>query len=260
MMPVVALREVAAAPWGRPLLDNISLAVNPGIVLGILGPNGAGKSSLLHVIGGDIPAIAGQLQLGGRSLAEWTLRERARSVAMLGQNTVLNFPFTVEEVVLLARIPHSSGAARDRDIVAEVMAATDTECLRGRHYTALSGGEKQRVQLARALAQVWRADDSEVRLLLLDEPTSALDPAHQQLVTRCVRHLAGEGCAVVVVMHDCNRLAELADEITVLADGRQVTTGAPEVVLTPAMFASVFAVSTLIERHPVTGLPLVVFR
>lgn len=260
MTPAVSLRDVAAAPWGQPLLHGVTLAVQPGAVLGILGPNGAGKSSLLHVIGGDIPATAGQLELGGQSLAGVKLRDRARSVAMLGQNTVLNFPFTVEEVVLLARIPHRSGAARDREIVAEVMTATDTECLRGRHYTALSGGEKQRVQLARALAQVWRAEDSRVRVLLLDEPTSALDPAHQQLVTCCVRRLAGEGCAVVVVMHDFNRLAELADEITVLANGRQVATGAPDAVLTPDMFASVFDVSILIERHPVSGLPLVVYR
>lgn len=258
MTPVLEIHGGRAAPWGSPLLHDIGLSLPPGSILGVLGPNGAGKSTLLHALAGGLALTGGEVRLGGKPLSDWHRLQRARAVSLLAQSAPLNFPFAVEEVVQLGRIPHQSGAAVDRQIVNEVMEATDTLALGGRHYTALSGGEKQRVQLARALAQVWRAEDSESRVLLLDEPTSALDPAHQQLALACIRSLARAGCAVVLVMHDFNRVAEVADQITVLDQGRQVTTGAPEAVLTTAMFAAVFAVTTRIETHPVSGRPLVI--
>ncbi len=258
MSPVLEILSGGAAPWGRPLLHDIVLSLPPGCILGVLGPNGAGKSTLLHTLAGGLPLSGGELSLGGKPLADWDRLRRARALSLLAQAAPLNFPFAVEEVVQLGRIPHQSGAATDRQIVTEVMAATDTRALSGRLYTTLSGGEKQRVQLARAMAQVWRSKDSDPRLLLLDEPTSALDPAHQQLTLQCIRSLASSGCAVVLVMHDFNRVAEIADQITVLDGGRQVITDTPQAVLTSAMFSSVFGVSTQIETHPVSGRPLVI--
>ena len=188
------LHRVSAAPWGAPLLQDISLQLAEGRVLAVIGPNGAGKSSLLHTIAGGLAVASGELHLDGRPLAGWPERERARALALQAQHSALNFPFTVEEVVLLGRIPHDSGSA---------------ERLRHRPFTQLSGGEKQRVQLARAVAQVWRREDAPCRLLLLDEPSSALDLAHQRMVLALVSRLAADGVAVVLVEGGSSSRAEL---------------------------------------------------
>jgi iron complex transport system ATP-binding protein len=259
-MAALELRAVSAAPWGSPLLHDINLTLATGSVLGILGPNGAGKSTLLHAMAGGVPLTRGELRLGGAALPDWHRLARARAISLLPQNSPLSFPFTVEEVVLLARIPHRTGTDCDRGIAAGVMEATDTLGLRDRTYTELSGGEKQRVQLARAMAQVWRDQDSETRVLLLDEPTSSLDPAHQQLTVQRIRALADSGCAVAVVMHDFNLVAEVADRITVLRAGRQVISGPPDEVLTAEVFRDVFEVAVQVVAHPASGRPLVVFR
>ena len=187
-MNTLQLHQASAAPWGAPLLRDISLALGPGRILGLTGPNGAGKSSLLRLIAGDIPLAAGHLQLAGKSREEWPRRLLARRLAYLPQLSLLNFPYTVEEVVTLGRMPHDTGLSIDAGILAQAMAATDISGLRGRLYTRLSGGEKQRVQLARVFSQVWDAGTG--GLLLLDEPTTALDLAHQQMVLGAVRDLA----------------------------------------------------------------------
>lgn len=254
------LHRVSAAPWGAPLLQDISLQLAEGRVLAVIGPNGAGKSSLLHIIAGGLAVASGELHLDGRPLAGWPERERARALALQAQHSALNFPFTVEEVVLLGRIPHDSGSACDAGILDQVLAATDTERLRHRPFTQLSGGEKQRVQLARAVAQVWRREDAPCRLLLLDEPSSALDLAHQRMVLALVSRLAADGVAVVMSTHDYNLVAARADQVLVLDRGDQYSCGCPADVLTPAMFARVFDVDVLVQPHPDTGSPLVIQR
>lgn len=256
-MTTLLLEEAGAAPWGAPLLDAISIALEPGQILGLAGPNGAGKSSLLRLIAGDIPLGSGSLLLGGKPLADWGRRARARQLAYLPQLSLLNFPYTVEEVVALGRMPHDTGAAVDSDILHQVMAATDIATLRHRLYTRLSGGEKQRVQLARIFAQAW---DSEAGLLLLDEPTTALDLSHQQLVLAAVRALADRGCAVLLAIHDLNLVAGLADRIAILQQGRMVACGTPKEVYTVEMFRQVFSIDVLIQQHPGRDQPLVVSR
>jgi iron complex transport system ATP-binding protein len=259
-MSLLQLRQAAAAPWGAPLLHGIDLTVDRGQILGLAGPNGAGKTSLLRLMAGDIPLSAGRVLIGDRPLAEWPRRALARHLAYLPQLSLLNFPYTVEEVVALGRIPHDSGAGRDHEIMTEVMAAADITPLRQRLYTRLSGGEKQRVQLARILAQIWDADTRTGGLLLLDEPTAALDLAHQQLVLAAVRNLAARGCAVVLVIHDLNLMAAIADRIAVLQGGRLVAAGTPSAVFTEALFREVFAIDVLIQRHPDRAQPLVIAR
>ncbi len=181
-------------------------------------------------------------------------------LAYLPQLSLLNFPYTVEEVVALGRIPHDSGTERDGDIMAEVMAATDIVPLRHRLYTRLSGGEKQRVQLARILAQIWDADPRSGGLLLLDEPTTALDLSHQQLVLTAVRAVAARGCAVVLVIHDLNLIAGIADQVAVLQAGRLVAAGTPSAVFTEDLFRKVFSIDVLIQSHPERAQPLVITR
>lgn len=257
-MAVLRVTSACATPWGEALLDNIEFELAAGSVLSIIGPNGAGKSTLLHMLAGGIPLSRGTVTLGGQLLPEWPRLQKARAVAVLPQHSTLSFPYTVEEVILLGRTPHRSGARADRQVLEDVLRASDILCLRNRLYTQLSGGEKQRVQLARALAQVWRAKDSPTRLLLLDEPTTALDLAHQQMVLQTIRELTDGGCAVVLVVHDFNLAAAVADEIMVLHHGRQVLTGTPREVLTESMFQQVFAVDALIGKHPSSDRPLVI--
>lgn len=259
-MSVLQLDRLHASPWGTPLLRDINLCLEDGQLLALIGPNGAGKSSLLHTIAGGVPADRGKVSVGGRQLGEWADLERARAVALQAQHSLLNFPFTVEEVILLGRIPHRSGRAVDADILDQVLEATDTGALRHRLFTQLSGGEKQRVQLARAVAQLWRGTDSPCRLLLLDEPSSALDLAHQRMVLSLVRRLNGDGVATIISTHDFNLVAAVADQVLVLEKGAQYSCGSPADVLCPAMFSAVFDVEVLIQAHPDRGSPLVIQR
>jgi iron complex transport system ATP-binding protein len=256
-MTIFRLEKINAAPWGEPLLRDINLELASGEVLGIIGPNGAGKTSLLNILSGDISPSSGRYELLGTAIAEWELLPRARIMAVLPQLSLLNFPYTVEEVIMLGRTPHSSGLHRDRIILQEVMGATDTTALQHRIYTQLSGGEKQRVQLARVFAQLWVEDDSP-RLLLLDEPTTALDLAHQQLIMATIRQLADSGCAVVMVAHDFNLVTSVADRLAAICAGRLVSQGNPEAVLSRGLFEDIFGVSVTVSTHPGTGRPLVI--
>jgi iron complex transport system ATP-binding protein len=255
---VLRVHNACASPWGEPLLQNINLVLEEGCILGVIGPNGAGKTSLLSALAADIPLTRGNIQLFNKPLAQWNPIQRARRVAVLPQLSLLNFPYTVEEVIMLGRSPHDTGARQDQIILAEVMQATDTTFLRDRLYTQLSGGEKQRVQLARVFAQVWHQPDDQARLLLLDEPTAALDLAHQQLLITALKNLAGRGCSIAVVVHDFNLLASFADQITALNGGRQIAYGTPGSVLTESVFADVFGVQVHISAHPESGRPLVI--
>ncbi len=257
-MNVLSLNSVCAAPYGSPLLQDISFNLKAGQVLGLMGPNGAGKSSLLHCIAGGMPCTSGELYLNGTPLKDWPLLVRARALAMQVQSAALNFPFTVEEVILLGRTPHASGNLCDKEVLQEVMTATDTTELRHRPYTQLSGGEKQRVQLARAVAQVWREEDAPTRLLLLDEPNSALDLSHQRMVLDLVATLAKTGCTIILATHDFNLLSAHANQLLVMHQGRQHSYGTPEEVLTPIMFQRIFNVCVLVQRHPENNSPLVV--
>lgn len=240
------------------MLQDLNLALEPGQILGLAGPNGAGKSSLLKLIAGDIPLSSGQLLIGGRAPGDWPRGQLARRRAVLPQLSLLNFPYTVDEVVRLGRMPHDSGHTRDDEILALAMAATDTLGLRNRLYTQLSGGERQRVQLARVFSQIW--DAGEGGLLLLDEPTTALDLSHQQLIQDAVTSLAAKGCAVVLAIHDLNLVAGLANSVAVMNSGRIAACGAPGEIFTEKLFRDVFAIDVIIAQHPYRSQPLVISR
>ncbi|QFU75638.1 heme ABC transporter ATP-binding protein [Halioglobus maricola] len=258
-MALLSLNTAGVSPYGNSeLLQEIQLDLAAAEVLGIVGPNGAGKSTLLHTLAGGHALDNGELRLQGQALASMNNEQRAQSLAFLSQNPGLNFPFTVEEVILLGRIPHASGIEADAEILNQVLAFTDTESLRERLYTELSGGERQRVQLARCVAQIWRPEDSAGRVLLMDEPSAALDLAHTHMVSDIVRRLSNEGCGIIIASHDFNLLAGICDRITVLNNGRQHATGTPREVLTTPMFSDVFTANVLIEEHPVHGGPLVI--
>lgn len=253
----LSIRNLTVAIGEHRLLADISLAVAAGELVAVIGPNGAGKTSLIHAAVGDLPAQQGQVAFAGRALADWPGRERACGMALLPQFSTLGFPFTVREVVLLGRGPHRSGAKVDDRIADAACEATDIEHLRTRRYTHLSGGEKQRVQLARVLAQIWRAEDAPDRLLLLDEPVAALDIGHQQVVMEQVRRFADQGVAVVMVQHDISLAARYADRLLALREGQAVAEGEPSAVVTRQTMHRLFDTDTRVIPHPDTGTPVV---
>lgn len=269
-------RNLSLSFSGIPLLRNINLIVSPGEVTTIVGPNGAGKTSLLRCMVDELSATDGEVLFNQIDIDHWTTSDRARSLAVLPQQSLLDFPFTAEEVVMLGRTPHDTGAKKDAEIVAEALAVVDGGYLSERFYTQLSGGEKQRVHLARVLAQIWEpvvenkdVEDKSVegncvdekcrdRYLVLDEPTSSFDLAHQQLTLDVVQAFASKGAGVLMVMHDLNLAARCSDQIVLMQCGEIVTSGTPEQVLTPDNIRRVFDVEAEVGVHPQTGKPLVI--
>ncbi len=242
---------------GAQLVRDVSIAIEPGTVHVVMGPNGAGKTSLLRLLTGEWRPTSGGVSLDGVDLQHIPPAGRARQLAVLPQQSTLNFPFTALEVAMLGRIPHDTGARRDREIVSEALAAVDGTYLAGREYTHLSGGERQRVHLARVLAQIWE-EGGAARYLVLDEPTASFDLAHQQLTLEIVRRLAGRGVGVVMVLHDLNLAARCADRLLLLQCGGIAASGSAIEVLTRDNLRTVFQVEAHIDTHPVAGTPLVV--
>ena len=258
---VLSINNLHARINGHALLQQISCDVNAGEIVAIIGPNGAGKSSLLKAIAQDIPINNGTININQRAISNTP--EQARQVAILPQFSLLNFPYTVYEVVSLARIPHSTGLTVDDEIIDETLQAMDIGHLRDRLYTRLSGGEKQRVQLARVLAQIWRAEDTEPnqqRLLLLDEPTTALDLGHQQILMKTLFEFAKQSknkVAILMVLHDINLAARYADKLLALLEGETLAYGTPKQVLTKKNLKQLFEINARIISHPDNGAPVV---
>jgi iron complex transport system ATP-binding protein len=208
---------------------HLDIALSTGEVLALLGPNGGGKTTLLKTMLGLLPPQAGEVQLDKRSLSDYSARERARLIAYVPQSHVATFAFTVETIVLMGRTAHgdlfSRPTATDRAIAAQVLERFGISHLRGRPYTMISGGERQLVLLARALAQ-------EPRFIVLDEPTASLDFSNQGKVMGEIRKLAASGHGVLFTTHDPNHAMRAADRAYLLRDGARIGEGATGAVLT----------------------------
>lgn len=232
------------------LVDDIRLSVNSGAFVGLVGPNGSGKSTLLRCVYRALRPAGGVVRLDGADVHAMDSRAAARLLAALPQESSSEFDFTVTEVVEMGRLPHQGRTAKeDRAICAEAMARTGVEHLADRGFLALSGGEKQRVLIARALTQ-------QPRVLVLDEPTNHLDIAHQLDVLSLVR---ASGLTVLAALHDLNLAAAHCDLLYVIDGGRLVASGPPHDVLQPALLAEVFGVRAHPVRHPETGATQLLF-
>jgi iron complex transport system ATP-binding protein len=231
----------------RPIVNTAHLIVNPGEFVGLVGPNGSGKSTLLRTLYRAIRPTAGAVWLDGDDAWKLSSKEAARRTAVVAQETYGDFDFTVFEVVLMGRTPHKQMFERDQPQDIQLAAqALDRVQLIGfddRLFATLSGGEKQRVLVARALTQ-------QPRLLVLDEPTNHLDIRFQLEVLELVH---GLGITTLVTLHDLNLAAAYCDRIYLLSEGHVVASGTPAEVLTPQRIHQVYGVQAVCGQHPVTG-------
>jgi iron complex transport system ATP-binding protein len=250
--PLIELTSVGLALDGRAILKNVSLQVFPGEVLALVGPNGAGKSSLLSVMSGDVQATTGRALLQGRDVSKYRVDEAARQRSVLMQSNEVSFPFTVAEIVEMGRAPwaRTTSLADDNKAIAEALEKADVRHLVERRFNQLSGGERARVSLARVLAQ-------RTPVVLLDEPTAALDLKHQESVMKTVREIAGQGRAVVVVVHDLSVAAGYADRVAMVVEGKIASVGSPREVITAERVSEVYGVAVDIETVGSPARPVI---
>ena len=240
----------------RVLIDIVSASFEPAKLHLVIGPNGAGKSTLIRLLAGLLRPGEGQVLYDGHDVAHRKERELARCRAVLSQAVEVAFSLSVRELVLMGRYPHFTArpGASDLQVCEEVMQFFDVTGMADRSYGTLSGGEKQRVQFARVLAQIWRPLDGATRILFLDEPLTFLDIRHQIDFMEKVRIVASQKDVVAVgVVHDLNLAAQFADRLLLLHDGRILADGATRDVLTEDHLRTAFAVTPVLLTNPATG-------
>jgi iron complex transport system ATP-binding protein len=236
---------------GRSVIDGVSLSVGRGAILGLLGPNGSGKTTLLRLLSGTLTPDRGRIAVEDQPLSTLSRRALARRIAVVPQETHSAFDYSVLDIVLMGRYPHLGAleleGADDLAIAREALRATATSQFESRRFSTLSGGEKQRVVIASALAQ---ASD----MLLLDEPTASLDPGYQFEIAALLKHLNRErGTTLVVSTHDLNLAAGLCTELVLLKNGRVLSHGAVADVLTPASIRTLYGIDADVAMHPRAG-------
>ncbi len=251
---MIAARGISVVRGPRRLLDRVDFAAIAGEIVGIVGANGAGKSTLVRVLAGEIVPEAGHVEFDGADLRAVRPETLARRRAVLPQHATLAFELPAIDVAALGRLAHPAGSD-PRAIAAEALDACAAAHLAGRTYSSLSGGEQQRVQLARVLAQLDARDGPDgARLLLLDEPTASLDIAHQQTVLRLARRMARAGHAVVAVLHDLNLAARYCDRIALMAGGRVLADAPPALALANDLLFRAFGVAMRHLQLPEGGV------
>ena len=227
------------------LLEDVSLELIPGKLLGILGPNGAGKSTLLKVLSGDLTPTNGTITLDDSPLQIWASIDLARRRAVMPQASQLAFPFSARDVVGMGRWPYEKLCSPfiNRLAVEKAMSLADIKQLADRLYPVLSGGEKQRVQLARALTQsIGLTGDTESKFLLLDEPTAGLDIAHQHAVLAAAKKQCKErNTAGLAILHDLNQAAQYCDSIAIISNGTLISNGPTLEVMEPGLLSNIFS-------------------
>lgn len=239
----------------RLILKDVSLTVQPGQVVALIGPNGAGKSTLIRAVSGVLPVKTGSVHICDKELGSLTPDKRARTLAVVPQAQSLPMTFNVYQTILLGRTPYLGwlgyAGNSDHDAVQRAMIQTKTNQLAERCIGELSGGEQQRVLLARALAQA-------TPILIMDEPTNHLDISHQTAFLNLARQLAVDnGLAILVALHDLNLTSLYADRVAVLADGKLRAFGTPEEVFIEEILSPVYGSRLRVITHPEYGTPLV---
>lgn len=233
------------------VLEKVTFSVNRGESFGVVGPNGSGKTTLLRCISGILKPRSGVARLNGLDVNALSQRELAKNIAVVPQSSFTDFDFTAQEIVMMGRNPHISRfrmeSRKDYEIVEKAMELTNTDHLATRPVRSLSGGELQRIVIARALAQ-------EPELLLLDEPTVHLDISHQLEIMELIRRLnKSNGLTVISVFHDLNLAAQYCERLVLLDHGKVSSLGPPHHVLTPENIQKTYHINVLVKRHPLTS-------
>jgi iron complex transport system ATP-binding protein len=253
---MISARGITVVRSGRRLLDDVSITLEPGTFSVIIGPNGAGKSTLMKVLSGDMRADAGHVAYNKIDVGMFKPAQLARLRAVLPQSTVLSFPFTALEIVRMGAV--AQGALKPEEQARQALAKVGLGGFEGRSYNMLSGGEQQRVQFARALAQVpYAVDNGQARALLLDEPTSSLDLGHQISVLETARDFALAGGTVLAVLHDLNLAAEFADKLIVMHHGQITACGPALETINDETIARVYGIGGTVGRIPARHIPYV---
>ncbi len=255
-MNAIVMNRVCFSYSNGLVLRDVQLSVRKGEMIGLIGPNGAGKTTLIRLISGILNARQGEVKLDGLDAGKLRRNALAREVAVVPQQFSIPFAYRVEEVVMLGRTPfmrpfHDS-SPRDREVIMQTMDVVGIRRLEGRYFSELSGGERQKVVLAMALAQ-------EPKLLLLDEPTAHLDISHQVEILELLACMNEEGrLTIIAAMHDLNLASAYFRRLILMKEGAIVADGPPERVLTSSTIASAYSVPVHIQPHPLTGVPQVV--
>ncbi|AFK18836.1 heme ABC transporter ATP-binding protein [Haloferax mediterranei ATCC 33500] len=248
--PAIELDDVSVSLGGQQILDAISAEIGDGTFVGLIGPNGAGKTTLLRTLNGALTPERGTVKITGEDIHALSSKAASRLVATVPQTTSVTFDFPVREVVKMGRTPHrgrfDGWSAADEAAVERAMERTTITALEDRPVTEVSGGERQRVLIARALAQ-------KTPVLLLDEPTASLDINHQVRTLELVSDLVADGTTAVAAIHDLNLAAHYCDALVLLSGGRILSAGDPEMVLTESNLQTAFDAEAVVSRHPVTG-------
>lgn len=255
-----ATQNVSVNVGKKALIKNLSISIEPGMLSVIIGPNGAGKSTTLKVLAGDLSPSKGTVTLDQKSLSKFDFQKLARRRAILLQSSHVTFNFNSYDIIALGRLPYNEAASVSAPILREIVKLTRTEYLMEQQFSTLSGGEKQRVQFARVLAQIWPSDDTlENKYLLLDEPTSALDPLYQVEILDIAKWLAKEkGIGVLAILHDFNQAMSYADQLHILKNGEIAQSGAPEKVLDEDMIADVWGINAEILYRGNNAKPVII--
>ena len=239
---MIDAKNLSVKLGGNDILQNVSAQIKCGNITAILGPNGAGKSTLLKCLTGWQKTDAGTIMLDGKPISDYSLFDLSLKRAVLSQSNPINFPFTALEIVMMGRNPYTNNntARKDYDVVLEALGYMDAAHLKERIFPTLSGGEQQRVHLARILAQLW---DEEYAYLFLDEPTSALDLKHQHQLLRLLSSLAKEKhFALCVIMHDLNLAMRYAHQVILLKEGKLFASGVTNQILCAEHIEDVFQI------------------
>ncbi len=251
--PSIQLDSVSYSYGSNLVIRDVSLSYDGGQFVGVLGPNGAGKSTLLRLLDRLLIPQKGQIRLNGRPIQEYGLKELARTTALIPQEPEY-FPFLVKEIVMMGRTPFVGRfrreQPRDWELVKEAMEQTQVDHLAERPIHQISGGERQRVMLARALVQ-------NTSILLLDEPTNHLDIQHQVSIGRLLQQKGKENILAIAVLHDLHLASLYCDQVILMHEGSVFRQGSPDKVLTGSTLHEVYGVALNVMRHPVNGRPMV---
>ncbi len=251
MTRLLSARGVNVVLGNNTILKDLDLDVAPGELTSLIGPNGAGKSTVFATLAGDLEPTRGTVLLDGKPVRSYRPKDLALRRAVLPQDHLVRFSYSVEEVVHLARLSHPSDPHKDDEVVSESLDAAEISHMRRRDVQTLSGGEMARTAFARTLAQT-------TPIVLLDEPTAALDLRHQEAVLSHARRMRDEGACVVVVLHDLNLASAYSDRVVMLHDGIVVADGAPGTVFTAERIRKVYRQEVLVMDHPTRECPMIV--